>query len=158
MALTAKNRKLLASALRLMNSRITKGIAYLDNRFKRDNWLIEIDEGKLDISDGDTCITGQAFDEHWEGFKDEMYKKMTGKTQDELEDACSQKDDYSKLDKASDKFEKIAAGYGFLINSEDEMDNPFIGYDNLTRLWFNRISIMKMEAGIELASPPPFKD
>lgn len=157
MALTVKNKKLLDSALRLMNSRITKGVAYLDSRFKRDNWLNEMDEGKLDVSDSHTCITGQAFDDHWEGFRDEMYKKMTGKTQDEFCDECDEKNDYSKLDKVSYKFEKLASGYGFMLTEVDEK-NPYITYDNLTRLWFNRISIMKMEAGIDLATPPPFQE
>lgn len=148
--MTNKHKKELFKMVGILNKRISKGITYLDKRFGRNVWLPKINEGLLDLSDGEVCMTGQAFDEHWEGFIAELVKKSVGKTPDQLRDD----NQWDKADKAENKAMDKATTYGFFLSDEDT-DEEGYSYDVLTRLWFLRISEMKILAGLEISEQPP---
>lgn len=115
--------------------RITAGIQFLDAKFGRKRWLKKMDERKLDLAHGGVCMAGQLYEKHWSGFLDEM----------------SAKHNTSRI-VAQDIGEK----YGFYINSEKEQNEG--GYDILTRLWFSRISVLRIQAAMGVLTPPPISN
>lgn len=140
--------------VKMLDARITKGIKFLDDKFGRMVWLPRINEAKLDLESGNTCMTGQAYDGHWDEFLESMEKKVLGKSLDDFDDSDYDDDDETAQDRAQEKLHKFAASLGFYLTNQDEEDKN-LKYDVLTRLWFARVSIMKMEAGLEITKQPP---
>lgn len=152
--MTNKQKKVLSAMVGALNRRITRGVAYLDKRFGRAKWLSRINESYLRLDDGSVCVTGQTFEDNWDGFFEESIKLLNkGKTLEDLEDYdCDHSTD--KATRAEQKAYKYAAEMGFYLTDEDE-DVRGYSWDILTRLWFARISVLKIENGIELNTPPP---
>lgn len=156
--MTTKQKKQAEQAVKIMRLRIKKGIAFLDKRFGRSKWLPRINESVLKLSSGTSCVAGQLFDGYWNGLLYELVAKklhISIKKAQHLEST-----NYEKYDKAEDFALDVAHTYGFTLDADDdgiENDNPYLNYDNLTRLWFNEISAMKIVAGIKLETPPPIE-
>lgn len=148
--MTNKQKKELYAMVVGLTKRIDRGIAFLDKRFGRSKWLKDIDESKLDLGDGDVCMTGQLYTENWDGFLEEQEKKILGKPLEDFDDDKEDKDGKTAHGRANDRLMKRTASYGFYLLEDEDAD-----YDVLTRLWHARLSVMKIEAGLPIKGPPP---
>ena len=137
-AAKAKYPKKAKELIALLNLRVDAGVRYLDKKMGRDAWLDKIDERQLDLGDSHACVCGQLFESFWSHVYDEAGKQRSTTTAAEEEILVA----------------KHAVKYGFYL--EDELYNIVGGYDMLTRLWFIRVSMLRMERGMDVKTPPPF--
>lgn len=149
----ARERAALAAMVKELNGRIDSGVKFLDKQFGRDKWLTKINESILKLDDGGVCVTGQLYDEQWEGFLDKMESKVLRKKLDDFDQDREDADGNTAFGRAENKLHNFAAKLGFFI----EDDRYDLDYDILTRLWFNRISELKILSGIPLNTPPPIE-
>lgn len=141
----------------MLKKRIDRGVAFLDKKFGRDQWLKKMNESRLRLDNGNMCVTGQLYEDHWHGFLESMEKKVLGKELEDFDDVLEDEDWNTAQDRAQHRLYKYAANLGFYLTDDDE-ENANIKYDILTRLWFNRISELKIISGIPLTTPPPIGD
>lgn len=133
----AKSKKLIKQEqffkdiVRKYSKRIDAGVKFLDKEFGRSKWLERIDERILRLSSARTCVTGQLYDAHWQEFIDKMEEKVG----------------------TENRAHKEAVSLGFLI--QDDKEDEEGGYDILTRLWFSKISVLRIEAAMGVLTPPP---
>lgn len=121
--------------VRSLNSRITAGVAYLDRTQGRNKWMSKIDERKLDLEDQKTCVLGQVFEDFW--------KKINANDPDRS---------YGTVQRKRGLSIKMASSLGFYLYNEEQ---DTIGYDILTRLWFIRVSLLRIELDGSVLTPPP---
>lgn len=56
-----------------LQKRINKGIAFLDKKFKRKNWVSKIDLKELNLRNGSTCMIGEVMGDY-SGGRDDLKK------------------------------------------------------------------------------------
>lgn len=138
----ATSPKNIKQLMAVFNPRIDKGVRYLDKKLGRLVWLEKIDETKLDVSRSTVCVCGQLFDDFWDHIMAEA--GHPGMERSELTDEETQK-----------ILKKHSIPFGFSI--EDSIEAEFdYAWDVLTRLWFIKISILRLEAELGVKKPPPF--
>lgn len=125
--------------LNVLDRRITRGIAWLDKELGREEWLAEIDETKLRLSSAMSCVCGQLFEDFWKG----------------VERLCKVERDGLDSERQDRLIKGKPKSHGFYIDDEENDEWDGDGYDMLTRLWFHRISRLRMEADMGILTPPP---
>jgi hypothetical protein len=112
-------RKALYAFVKLSEERISRGVIYLNKN--KPNWWEDTQLDTLNLSQTDSCMLGQAFDDFWNRV---------------LHDSQNPKDYPNKMSMGE------AENKGFLIQRNYNVDHS--EYDILTALWVERIAQIRL--------------